>query len=96
MKFTWDTKKSIKVKEQHKVDFYKLEGAFDDPFSVDFIDEEHSTEEETRYAIIGKTAEYGLIYLVYESISEDELRFITARKAENWMISLYQKSNARY
>jgi uncharacterized protein len=96
MKFTWDTKKSIKVKEQHKVDFDKLEGTFDDPFSVDFIDEEHSTEEETRYAIIGKTAEYGLIYLVYEAISEDELRFITARKAENWMISLYQKSNARY
>jgi uncharacterized protein len=90
--FTWDNKKLSKVKEQHKVEFDKLEGIFDDPFSVDFIDEEHSTEFEIRYAIIGRTAEYGLVYLVYEAISEDELRFITARKAENWMISLYQKA----
>jgi uncharacterized DUF497 family protein len=69
---------------------------FDDVFAVDFIDEEHSTDNEIRYAVIGKTAEYGMIYLVYISISADELRFITARKAEKWMVSFYRESNAKY
>jgi uncharacterized protein len=96
MKFTWDTNKAEKVKADHKVEFKKLVDIFDDVFCVDFTDDEHSTVDETRYAIIGKTAEYGLIYLVYIVVSEIELKFITARKAEKWMVSFYEKSNARY
>jgi len=46
--------------------------------------------------VIGKTAEYGFIYLVYISISENELKFVTARKAEKWMVRFYEESNAKY
>lgn len=95
MKFTWETEKAKKVAIEHKVKFDKLVDVFDDAFSVDFTDEEHSTETETRYAIIGRTAEYGLIYLVYASVSENELKFITARKAEKWMVRFYKESNTR-
>jgi uncharacterized protein len=96
MKHTWNDEKAEKVKAEHKVEFEKLIDVFDDVFAVDFIDEEHSTDNEIRYAVIGKTAEYGMIYLVYISISADELRFITARKAEKWMVSFYRESNAKY
>lgn len=95
MKFTWETEKAEKVKIEHKVEFDKLVGVFDDAFGVDFIDEEHSTEMETRYAIIGRTAEYGLIYLVYAAVSENALKFITARRAEKWMVRFYKESNTR-
>lgn len=95
MKFTWDTTKAEKVENDHKVRFERLADIFDDPFSVDFTDEEHSNESETRYAIIGKTAEYGLVYLVYAVVSETELRFITARKAEKWMVNFYRESQKK-
>lgn len=96
MKHIWNEEKAAKVKAEHKVEFEKLVDIFDDVFAVDFIDEEHSTDDEIRYAVIGKTAEYGLIYLVYVSVGENELKFITARKAEKWMISFYRESNAKY
>lgn len=96
MKHSWDKEKAVKVKFEHKVEFEKLIDVFDDAFSVDFIDDEHSTAEEIRYAVIGKTAQYGLIYLVYVSVSENELRFITARKAEKWMVDFYRENNAKH
>ena len=96
MKHTWNDEKAAKVKAGHKVEFEKLVDVFDDVFALDFIDEEHSTVDEIRYAVIGKTAEYGMIYLVYASISPNELRFITARKAEKWMVSFYRESNAKH
>ncbi len=96
MKLTWNDEKAAKVEVEHKVEFKKLVDVFDDVFSVDFIDDEHSTDEETRYAVIGKTAQYGLIYLVYVSVSENELKFITARKAEKWIVDFYRESNAKH
>ncbi|CAN5409076.1 hypothetical protein BH20ACI1_BH20ACI1_10680 [soil metagenome] len=96
MKFTWKKDKAKKVSIKHKVEFDKLTDVFDDAFSVDFIDDEHSTEDETRYAIIGKAAEYGLIYLVYEPVGENDLKFITARRAEKWMVRFYKESNRRF
>ncbi len=94
MKFTWDKKKSVKVKKQHKVDFAGLTDVFNDSFAIEFTDEEHSTEDEVRFAIIGLTAKYGLIYLVFTEISETELNFITARKAENWMVKKYDQNRS--
>lgn len=95
MKFTWNPTKAEKVKADHKVDFEKLQDIFNDPFAVEFTDETHSTEEEIRFAIIGLTAEYGLVYLVFTETTETELHLITARKAENWMIKLYDENRSR-
>lgn len=95
MKFTWDIGKARKVRKDHKVDFEKLQDIFDDPFAVEFVDEEHSTDTEIRFAIIGLTAKYGLVYLVFTETTETELHFITARKAEKWMIKQYDESRSR-
>ena len=95
MKFTWDENKKQKVYDEHKIDFAKIKDVFDDPFAVEYTDEKHSTAEDVRYAIIGLTAEYGLIYLVFSEPTETELHFITARKAENWMVRRYDTKRGR-
>jgi uncharacterized DUF497 family protein len=54
--FSWGEDKAAAVKEEHHVEFAKLIDIFSDPYAIEFVDEAHSTEEETRYAIIGLTA----------------------------------------
>ena len=95
MKFTWDKKKKLQVEKDHKIDFGKIFDVFDDPFAVEFTDETHSTDEEVRFAIIGLTVEYGLIYVIFTEQTETHLHFITARKAENWMVKIYEQNRRR-
>lgn len=95
MKYTWNESKAKKVKDEHAIEFAEITDIFEDPYAVEFIDEIHSTENETRYAIIGITA-YGLVYLVFTEPSEDELHFITARLAENWMVKEYEENRKKY
>lgn len=45
--------------------------------------------------MIGATV-YGLVYLVFSETGEDELRFITARLAENWMVKEYEENRKRH
>ncbi len=87
-------KKAKKVAKEHKVEFSKLEDIFRDPFAIEFIDESHSEDDEVRFAIIGLTAKYGLSYLVFTE-NEEEIRFITARKAERWMVNEYEEKRRR-
>jgi uncharacterized DUF497 family protein len=95
MRYTWNSAKAEKVRNEHRVDFEKLIDIFDDPYAVEFIDEAHPTDDEIRFAIIGLTAEYGLVYLVFTEISVTDLHFITARKAENWMTKIYEQNRSR-
>jgi uncharacterized DUF497 family protein len=95
MKYTWDESKAKRVKDEHSIEFAKIIEIFEDSSAVEFIDETHSTEDETRYAIIGATR-YGLVFLVFTETSENELHFITARLAENWMVKEYEENRKRY
>lgn len=89
--FVWDESKKLKVIKDHHVDFELIFDVFEDPFSIDFEDHEHSDETETRWGIIGKTAQYGLIVLFYTIVETDDVRFITARKAAKWMVKQYEE-----
>jgi uncharacterized DUF497 family protein len=89
--FSWDETKREKVISEHKIDFAGIVDIFEDPFSIDFIDDEHSSEGEQRFAKIGITARYDLIFLVYISIDPKTAHFITARRAENYMVKEYEK-----
>jgi len=96
--YTWDEDKAIKVRKDHGVDFARIIDIFNDPYAVEFIDESHSTETETRYAIIALTAAYGLTHLVFterDAGGEIELHFITARHAEPWMVEEYEENKRR-
>lgn len=91
MIYTWDERKAAAVRREHAIEFAKIIDIFEDAFALEFIDEKHSTGEETRYAIVGTTT-YGLVYLVFTEPDADELHFITARLAENWMVKEYEEN----
>jgi uncharacterized DUF497 family protein len=55
VRFTWDDDKAAEVDSHHHIDFARITDIFNDPYAVEFIDETHSTETETRYVIIGLT-----------------------------------------
>jgi uncharacterized DUF497 family protein len=87
--FVWDEAKRLKVLKNHKVDFELITDIFDDPLGIYRDDFGHS-ENEIRYTIVGLTAHYGLIFLVFTYTSE-KIRFVTARRAENWMVKEYER-----
>jgi uncharacterized protein len=95
MDFTWDPNKREQVLRDHDIDFDRIKDVFSDPLAIEYVDEEHSTAEEVRFSIIGLTAHYGLIYLAYTEINQDELRFITARKAERRLVEIYDTRRSR-
>ena len=94
MMFVWNESKRKQVTKEHGIDFAKIQDIFEDVFSIDFEDYEHSTETEIRYGVIGKTVAYGLIVAHYTT-TETEIRLITARRAENWMVKEYEKRRKR-
>lgn len=96
MRNVWDPAERAKVLAEHKVDFEKIDDIFRDPYAVEFVDEIHSNEIETRYGIIGSTANYGLIYLVFVEVDTLTIRFITARRAEQWMVNEYEQERRRF
>lgn len=88
--FVWNESKRRKVIIEHMVDFALLTDVFDDPFGVYFEDFEHSTKTETRFNLIGFSFQYGLIYVTF-TYENDNIRLITARKAEKWMVTEYEQ-----
>ena len=60
MEYTWDKKKKARVEQIHKVNFEKISDVFEDDFSLDYKDDEHSSENDDRLVVVGMTAEYGL------------------------------------
>jgi uncharacterized DUF497 family protein len=95
VRFVWDEEKAVKVLAEHGVDFAGIIDIFSDPYAIEYVDEAHSTDEEVRYAIIGLTG-YGLTYLSFTDVDEDQVRFITARRAEKWMVDEYEENRQRH
>ena len=95
MEFTWKETKRAKVIAEHKVDFAKVLDVFDDNFAVYIEDFEHSTDDEIRFNVIGKSASYGLVFAVFTYDESNDICFITARKAENWMVKEYEENRKR-
>lgn len=93
---TWDEAKRRKVIRDHGIDFAQIEDVFDDPQGLYLEDFEHSTESEIRFNVIGITAIYGVVFASYLYVNEDEIRFITARRAEKWMVTEYEKRRKRF
>jgi len=87
--FVWDEYKRLKVLKEHHIDFALITDIFEDPHAIYRNDEGHS-ESEARYSVTGVTAQYGLVFLVFV-YREEKVRFITARRAEKWMVKDYER-----
>ena len=91
----WNEAKRQLVITEHGVDFAEIQDLFQDEFAVYFEDWEHSTEDETRFKVIGKTAKYGLVMAVFTYQEDDDIWLITARRAEKWMVNEYEENRKR-
>jgi uncharacterized protein len=76
--FEWDDDKAASNLEKHGVSFEQAKGAFDDPFSLEWVDD-NSDYGEVRYRLIGM-AESRVLFIAY-TIREPRIRIISARGA---------------
>ena len=91
----WDEAKRQLVIKEHGIDFTDIADVFEDSFAVYLEDIAHSTDLEIRFNIIGQSSQYGLIFVVFTYQHDDDIRLITARKAEKWMVNEYEENRKR-
>jgi uncharacterized DUF497 family protein len=78
IEFVWDEQKNLDNIRKHGVDFRDAVRAYYDPFRQDFFDEQHSTQEETRWIYFGSVD--GLVLFVVETEPDrNTVRIISAR-----------------
>jgi uncharacterized DUF497 family protein len=81
MRFEWDAVKAASNAKKHKVTFEVAKTAFYDDFAVQFLDEEHSIEED-RFLLLGMSSDARLLLVCHcETEGGDVIRIISARKA---------------
>ena len=88
MRFEWDEAKAFENTKKHRVSFEQAQQVFDDPRAVPFEDLEHSPDDETRYVMVGMSS-IGLLFVSF-TYRDDVVRLISARRAEKWMVKIYE------
>lgn len=91
MRFEWDEDKALENAKKHRVSFEYAQQVFDDPRAVPFEDLEHSPNDEIRYVMIGMSA-LGLLFVSF-TYRDEVVRLISARRAENWMVNVYEEES---
>jgi uncharacterized protein len=83
--YVWDDRKNQLNIMKHGIDFEDARQVFDDPNLLSFYDENHSSQEETRWLSIGRTEKdimCVVIHLFKDEGGEECIRIISARKAD--------------
>jgi len=93
VKFVWDEKKAEENFKNHGIAFEEAQEVFFDPNAIDFFDSEHSTDQESRYNIIGLSSRR-LLFVAYTESQDKTIWLIPARKAEAKYRRLYEEENA--
>jgi len=91
LRFDWDERKNRANRTKHGVWFEEAQSVFDDPRALLFPDPDHSEEEE-RFILLGASS-VGRTLLVVHCYNEYEelCRIISARKASNKEVRIYEK-----
>ena len=88
MQFEWDEDKALANAKKHRVSFDQAQEIFNDPRAVPYEDLEHSADDETRYVMIGMSS-IGLLFVSF-TYRDKVVRLISARRAEKWMVKVYE------
>ena len=88
--FEWD-KGNIDKNKKHKVGDKEAEESFFDTDKVTFPDVVHTTENEERLRIIGKTKKGRLLFIVFTKRGK-KIRIISARDVNRKEVPLYEKT----
>ena len=91
MQFEWDDAKARQNVRKHRVSFEQAQQVFNDPRAVPFEDLENSGHDETRYVMIGMSS-IGLLFVSF-TYRDQVARLISARRAEKWMVKVYEDEN---
>lgn len=91
MEFEWDPRKAAANFKKHGVSFTEAVEAFYDPFAVDDIDDAHSSDEEQRFTLIGRS-DVRLLIVAHTFRGSDKVRIISARKASRTESRIYEEA----
>ena len=81
IKFEWSQPKARTNLKKHGVSFEEAQSVFYDEYARQFIDDEHSDDEE-RFILLGRSNKSRLIIVCHcERAGGDVIRIISARKA---------------
>lgn len=90
--FEWDPAKAASNLRKHSVSFAEARSVFHDEFALQFLDEAHSSESETRFLLLGMSSGANLILVCHcERQEGDVIRIISARKATPRESTVYTK-----
>ncbi len=90
LEFEWD-KGNTGKNRKHGVDDKEAEEVFFDKDKVTFQDTVHSTENEERLRIIGKTKKARLLFIVFTKRGK-KVRIISTRDVNRKEVPLYEKA----
>jgi uncharacterized DUF497 family protein len=90
--FEWDTAKSEENQKKHGVAFAEAVKCFEDFYAVEEFDDEHSTEEESRYKMLAAANEK--ILVVVYTMRAENYRIISAREAEKYEREFYERQRS--
>ena len=88
MDYQWDTKKALKNKKKHGIDFADSVGVFEDDWALTI--EEQNVDGEQRYVTIGMDFLGRIIVVIYTYI-KNSIRIISARSATREERKEYEK-----
>jgi uncharacterized DUF497 family protein len=81
IRFAWDPAKASANLRQHRVSFEEAQTVFYDEFAVQFVDDDHSSEEK-RFLMLGMSSEARVLIVVHcDREAGNVIRIISARKA---------------
>lgn len=81
IEFEWDTAKAATNIKKHGISFEEAKSVFYDEFAVQFLDEEHSGDED-RFIILGMSKRAQLLMVCHcERDAGNVIRIISGRKA---------------
>ena len=81
LSFLWNKKKSKSNAKKHGISFDEAKTCFFDPMHILINDPDHSQDEE-RMILLGMSSRSRLLIVVHAEVIEDEIRIISARKAD--------------
>lgn len=92
LEFEWDEGNSDRNWQKHRVRMSEAEEVFFDPSKKLAKDIIHSTDQEERYILLGKTRLERLLFVVF-TIRHRQVRVISARDVHKKERFLYEKSD---
>jgi uncharacterized protein len=91
--FEWDDKKAADNKKKHGISFAEAATVFNDEHSLTIYDYQHSDYEE-RYIDVGQSKN-GMIIVVVYTERHDNIRLISARRANEEEKRFYEKERKK-